>query len=80
MLKFHLERRMPTDYVSIRFLGMPCYRIHDFLVINMPTLLVRNVPDRLLRELKKRKAELGCKTWAELLSELAAATRSSLVE
>ena len=36
----------------------------------MPTLLVKNVPEDLLKELRKIKAETGCKTWAELLSYL----------
>jgi len=36
----------------------------------MPTLLVKNVPEALMRELRKLKAELGCKTWAELLEKL----------
>lgn len=36
----------------------------------MATILVKNLPEDLLKELKKLKIELGCKTWAELLSEL----------
>ena len=36
----------------------------------MPTLLVKNVSEALMRELRKLKAELGCKTWAELLEDL----------
>jgi hypothetical protein len=36
----------------------------------MHTILVKNVPERLLKELKKLKVELGCKTWAELLELL----------
>ena len=36
----------------------------------MATILVKNLPENLLKELKKLKIELGCKTWAELLSEL----------
>ncbi len=36
----------------------------------MPTLLVKNVPEALMRELRKLKAELGCRTWAELLEKL----------
>ncbi len=33
----------------------------------MPTLLIKNVSEELLKELKKIKAEAGCRTWAELL-------------
>ena len=36
----------------------------------MPTLLIKNVSKELLKELKKIKAEAGCKTWAELLEYL----------
>jgi hypothetical protein len=36
----------------------------------MPTMLVKNVSQELLRELKRLKMELGCKTWAELLELL----------
>lgn len=36
----------------------------------MPTILVKNLPENLLKELKKLKVELGCKTWAELLELL----------
>jgi len=36
----------------------------------MPTLLVKNVPEDLMRELRKLKAELGCRTWAEFLEKL----------
>ena len=36
----------------------------------MPTLLVKNVPEALMRELRKLKVELGCRTWAELLEKL----------
>ncbi len=36
----------------------------------MPTLLVRNVPEELMRELRRLKVELGCRTWAELLEKL----------
>lgn len=43
----------------------------DNLVIPMPTILIKNVPENVLKELKRLKAELGCKTWADLLSELA---------
>ena len=36
----------------------------------MATILVKNLPEELLRELKKLKVELGCRTWAELLAKL----------
>ncbi|RLF23826.1 MAG: hypothetical protein DRN15_05120 [Thermoprotei archaeon] len=36
----------------------------------MPTLLVKNVPEDLMKELRKLKVELGCRTWAELLERL----------
>ena len=36
----------------------------------MATILVKNLPEELLKELKRLKVELGCKTWADLLSEL----------
>jgi hypothetical protein len=38
----------------------------------LATILVKNLPEDLLKELKRLKVELGCKTWAELLSELVA--------
>jgi len=31
---------------------------------------VKNLREDLLKELKRLKAELGCKTWAELLAKL----------
>ena len=36
----------------------------------MPTLLIKNVPHDLMKELRKLKVELGCRTWAELLEKL----------
>jgi hypothetical protein len=39
----------------------------------LATILVKNLPEDLLKELKRLKVELGCKTWADLLSELVAA-------
>jgi len=36
----------------------------------MPSLLVKNVPEALMRELRRLKVELGCRTWAELLEKL----------
>jgi len=36
----------------------------------LATILIKNVPDDLLKELKRLKVELGCRTWADLLSKL----------
>lgn len=36
----------------------------------MATILIKNLPENLLKELKRLKVELGCKTWAELLAKL----------
>jgi hypothetical protein len=36
----------------------------------LTTILVKNLPEDLLKELKRLKVELGCKTWAELLTKL----------
>jgi len=36
----------------------------------VPTLSVKNVPHDLMKELRRLKAELGCRTWAELLEKL----------
>ena len=36
----------------------------------MPTLLVKNMPEDLMRELRRLKVELGCRTWVELLQKL----------
>ncbi|MGQ9468636.1 MAG: hypothetical protein ACUVTD_02230 [Nitrososphaerales archaeon] len=38
----------------------------------MATILIKGLPEDLLKELKKLKVELGCKTWAELLAKLVA--------
>lgn len=45
----------------------------------MATILIKNVPEDLLRELKKLKAEMGCKTWAELLAKLVRTERMILL-
>jgi len=42
----------------------------------MTTILVKNVSERLDKELRKLKAELGCRTWAELLGKLVESERS----
>ncbi|MFB3888338.1 MAG: hypothetical protein ACE14S_02535 [Candidatus Bathyarchaeia archaeon] len=45
----------------------------------MATILIKNVPEDVLKELKKLKVDLGCKTWAELLAQLAASCEVPLV-
>jgi len=42
----------------------------------MTTILVKNVSERLERDLRKLKAELGCRTWADLLARLVESERS----
>jgi len=37
----------------------------------MATILIKNVPEEILKELKRLKVELCCKTWADLISVLA---------
>jgi hypothetical protein len=46
----------------------------------MTTILVKNLPEELLKELKRLKVELGCKTWADLLSELVTNQENQLNE
>ena len=46
----------------------------------MATILVKNLPEELLKELKRLKVELGCKTWADLLSELVTSEQTLLKE
>ena len=48
----------------------------DWLVLALQRHGVRNLPDGLLRELKRLKAELGCRTWAELLAKLVESERT----
>ena len=36
----------------------------------MTTILVKNVSSHLEKELRKLKAEFGCRTWADLLTKL----------
>jgi hypothetical protein len=45
----------------------------------LATILIKNLPADLLKELKRLKVELGCKTWAELLSELVVASEALLL-
>lgn len=42
----------------------------------MATILVKNLPKDLLKELKRLKVDLGCKTWAELLAKLVESERA----
>lgn len=37
----------------------------------MPTMLVKGLSEGVLKELKRLKVELNCRTWAELLARLA---------
>jgi hypothetical protein len=46
----------------------------------MATILVKNLPEELLKELKRLKVELGCKTWADLLSELVVTSEETLLK
>lgn len=46
----------------------------------MPTLLVKNIPEELMRELRRLKLELNCKTWVELLEKLVERQRVIIVE
>jgi hypothetical protein len=45
----------------------------------MATILVKNVPEDVLKKLKRLKVELGCKTWAELLTQLATSSEAPIV-
>jgi len=45
----------------------------------MATILIKNVPEDLLKELKKLKVELGCKTWAELLAKLVKTEKTIII-
>jgi hypothetical protein len=42
----------------------------------LTTILVKNVSEGLLKELRTLKAELGCTTWAELLAKLVESERT----
>ncbi|MGQ9538280.1 MAG: hypothetical protein ACUVTE_01650 [Candidatus Bathycorpusculaceae bacterium] len=43
----------------------------------MATILVKNVPEDLLKELKRLKVELGCRAWAELVEKLVKSEKQS---
>ena len=36
----------------------------------MSTILVKNLPEDLVKELRRLKVEMGCRTWADLLARL----------
>lgn len=42
----------------------------------MATILVKNLPEDLLKQLKRLKVDLGCRTWAELLARLVESERT----
>ncbi|MGB9854199.1 MAG: hypothetical protein ACPLRY_05265 [Candidatus Bathyarchaeales archaeon] len=45
----------------------------------MATILIKNVSEDLLKELKRLKVELGCKTWAELLEKLVTSEKTIIL-
>lgn len=45
----------------------------------LATILVKNVPEGLLKELRRLKVELGCRTWADLLAKLVESEKAVLV-
>ena len=45
----------------------------------MATILVKNLREDVLKELKRLKVELGCKTWAELLEKLTRAKEALIL-
>jgi hypothetical protein len=45
----------------------------------MATILIKNVPEPVLKELRRLKVELGCKTWADLLERLTISCEVPLV-
>ena len=48
-------------------------------MICLATILVKNLPEDLLKELRRLKVELGCRTWAELLSKLVSSKEAVLL-
>jgi hypothetical protein len=44
--------------------------------ITLATILVKNLPEDLLKQLKRLKVDLGCRTWAELLAKLVESERT----
>ena len=45
----------------------------------MTTILVKNLPEDLLKQLKRLKVDLGCRTWAELLGKLVESERTTVL-
>jgi hypothetical protein len=45
----------------------------------LATILVKNVPEDLLKRLKRLKVDLGCRTWAELLGKLVESERITVL-
>lgn len=45
----------------------------------MATILIKNVSEELLKELKKLKVEMDCRTWADLLAKLIQFKRTILL-
>jgi len=43
----------------------------------LATILIKNLPEDLLKELRKLKIELGCRTWSELLAKLVESERAA---
>lgn len=50
-----------------------------YLGDSMATILIKNIPEDLLRELRRLKVEMGCRTWAELLAKLVRSERVILL-
>jgi hypothetical protein len=44
--------------------------------IILATILAKNIPEGLLKELRRLKADLGCRTWADLLAKLVESERA----
>jgi hypothetical protein len=44
--------------------------------MTLATILVKNLPEDLLKQLKRLKVDLGCRTWAELLAKLVESERT----
>jgi len=51
--------------------------IIEIIWIILATILVKNVSEGLQKELRKLKADLGCRTWAELLAKLVESERTT---
>ena len=59
----------------LEFLDITEFQVNIYILgypdkIEMPTLLIKNVPEELMRKLRRLKVELNCRTWAELLEKL----------